>query len=229
MGPLTLRSGESVRMSLMIVASFGFVSVWLSLTADQALLALVSVLLTVAFGWRAARICLRVEPEGVLIRNTLRSHYFAWREVAEVVDAKVRGPQGVGRWGLGFVSAGGRTVVSVATGGHVSPDQVIHDVQMFARPCQVRVSALGRLPGRLRPARQTELESDARTAKSGGVVPVHFHGVRHQLGYDPQDVDDFLATIGSRTVGEVQAVQFRTKRGGYDLDEVDCYLEVWSS
>jgi DivIVA domain-containing protein len=59
-------------------------------------------------------------------------------------------------------------------------------------------------------------------------MPPSFTITRFKPGYAIDQVDAFLATIGSRTAEEINAVQFRTTRfkGGYDEEEVDAYLDA---
>ena len=59
-------------------------------------------------------------------------------------------------------------------------------------------------------------------------MPPSFAITRWKPGYAIDQVDAFLATIGSRTAEEINAVEFRTVRfkGGYDEQEVDAYLDA---
>ena len=59
-------------------------------------------------------------------------------------------------------------------------------------------------------------------------MPPSFSITRWKPGYAVDQVDAFLATIGSRTAEEINAVEFRTVRlkGGYDEEEVDAYLDA---
>lgn len=225
---LSFRSSESVTMSLLLVMSCGLLAVVLCLTVNQSALAFVCVVPILVFGWRATRICLRLEPNGVRVRNTLRSHNFAWTEVADIVDSRVRGPQGAGRWGLAVRSLQGQAVTSIATGGLTPPDGVLRAVKAYAADHGVRVSAEGVVPSRLRPSRKSELAVGANAVKVGQESGVSFQRVSgRRKGYSPDEVDDFLTHINSRSPEHVRTVQFGTTRGGYDMDEVDQFLKNW--
>jgi DivIVA domain-containing protein len=58
-------------------------------------------------------------------------------------------------------------------------------------------------------------------------MPPSFSITRWKLGYAIDQVDAFLAAIGSRTADEINAVEFRTTRlkSGYDEHQVDAYLD----
>jgi hypothetical protein len=46
-------------------------------------------------------------------------------------------------------------------------------------------------------------------------------------GYDRDEVDAFFGSIGSLTQRELDAVRFRTRRGGYRLEDVDRAIDGW--
>ena len=78
------------------------------------------------------------------------------------------------------------------------------------------------------------MPSSGAEAFNTGIVGVDndamtvFKQVRWRPGYSIDQVDAFVAAIGSRTAEEIDQVEFTTTRfsTGYDMRQVDIYLDA---
>ena len=120
---------------------------------------------------RSAHIALVADRTGVVVRNSLRTYRFAWRDVAEFADGRSNGGEAGTMWALAIVGKDGTVVTSRATGRLRS-----------ARPATARaivaLAARHAIPETLTgvPTRQPR-----RVRDSGSETPQSGREVREQL------------------------------------------------
>jgi DivIVA domain-containing protein len=204
------------------------------------------VIVTVALIWgcfRGWRIELRIDDNGVTIRNFFRTHRFTWPEVSHFADAWLYGGESKFWWALRVVLRDGRTVIARGTTRSGPPNLKMLTVigqaaDRYRIPAELTGAASAHARARTAPPQEALPEvSDiilAEWAEWAGTR--RFPASRLQPGYEPEEVDAFLEVIRDTFLGasehpltadEVRTKQFSTTRlrPGYDESAVDDFLD----
>jgi DivIVA domain-containing protein len=180
-------------------------------------------------GWR---IGLRVDHDGVTVRNFFRIYRFSLADVSCFTDGSAFGGESRHWWALCVVLRDGRTVTARGTtrSGTPSP-KTLTAIGEAADRCGIQATLTGVFPPR-RPAPSPEAGS---ITLSEWAVSREFSTTRLRPGYVIEEVDAFLEAVRqtflgirepSLTTDEIRKKRFSTTRlrPGYDEEEVDAFL-----
>ncbi len=200
------------------------------------------VILTALLIWgcvRGWRIGLRVDPDGVTVRNFFRTYRFSLAEVSCFTDGSALGGESQHWWALWVVLRDGRTVTARGTtrSGTPSP-KTLTAIGEAAERCGIQATLTGVASKR----RWRANPEPAPSPEAGGIVlgewaaSREFSTTRLRPGYNIEEVDAFLEAIRQTFLGirepslpvdEIRKKKFSTTRlRGYDEEEVDAFLNA---
>jgi DivIVA domain-containing protein len=194
------------------------------------------VILAAALIWgcvRGWRIGLRVDHDGVTVRNFFRIYRFSLADVSYFSDGAALGGESQHWWALCVVLRDGRTVTARGTtrSGTPSP-KTLTAIGEAAERYGIRAALTGVVSRRLAPSPEAGSITLGEWAASG-----EFSTTRLRPGYNIEEVDAFLEDIRqtflgirepSLTTDEIRKKKFSTTRlrPGYDEEEVDAFLNA---
>ena len=189
-------------------------------------------------GWR---IGLRVDHDGVTVRNFFRTYRFSLAEVSYFTDGSALGGESQHWWALWVALRDGRTVTARGTTRSGTPStQTLTAISEAAKRYGIPATLTGVASKR---GWRADPPEPAPSPEAGGTTLGEWAGSREfsttrlRPGYNIEEVDAFLEDIRqtfhgirepSLTADEIRKKKFSTNRlrPGYDEEEVDAFLNA---